>query len=82
MSKNKVRRFKSLKKTNTTNSKMVVTGDTKIWFGQYRGQTFDKVPATYFLNYLDGKCEKRIQDYIDENRDVLEAQAEGRGGVD
>lgn len=51
-----------------------VTDQTKMWFGKHRGSKMEDIPADYFINYLDGRCEKRIQDYIDENRDVLEKE--------
>ena len=59
-----------------------VDDDTIIWFGVHKNKPFGKIPASYLLNVLDGNCEKRIQKYIEENREILEAQVSGQPGVD
>lgn len=51
-----------------------ITDDALVWFGKYKGRTFEQVPAGYFLNYLDKNCDAKIQRYIDNNRDVLEKE--------
>lgn len=43
--------------------------------GKFKGQTMENVPYWHLL-WLDGKpfCNRDVQKYIDENRDVLELE--------
>jgi uncharacterized protein (DUF3820 family) len=43
--------------------------------GKFKGQTMENVPYWHLL-WLDGKpfCNRDVQKYIDENRDVLEIE--------
>lgn len=43
--------------------------------GKYKGQSMETVPYWYLLNIdCQPYCNKRVQDYINENREVLELE--------
>ena len=56
--------------------------NSEMQFGKYRGKKMMDVPASYLLWLCDqGDCAKRnpdLAEYIEDNRDTLEKEAEGR----
>ena len=46
-------------------------------YGKYQGKKMANVPASYLLwLWENGKCCSKVKEYIEENEDVLEKEAE------
>lgn len=49
-----------------------LTDESPMPFGKYKGVKMANVPASYLLwLHQNGKCNQQVEEYIDENMDVL-----------
>lgn len=55
----------------------VLTDDSIMWFGDYKGRKLVNVPASYLLYiYNNNKAFGKLKDYIEDNLQVLEVEFE------
>jgi len=55
----------------------MLTDDSLMPFGAYKGKKMEDVPAEYLLYIFDNKkCTAEVKQYIIENEDVLEMEIE------
>lgn len=53
----------------------VLTDESKMPWGKYKGDSMCNVPASYLVwCYESGKCSKDVKDYVLDNLDVLKEE--------